>query len=334
MIRRRELWFVAPQKVEIRSGPELLALQEGQVRARALASGISQGTELLLYRGEGPHPFDPSLDAPGTPTYPRRYGYAWVAEVVESRATGVPTGSRIFALAPHGDEHVLEADHARVVPTAIAPARVTLAANLETAITVLWDAELSLGDDVVIVGGGIVGLLCGWLARRGGAGCVRLVEPSARRRTAALALGIDEAISPEHDTPRGDQDVVIEATGHPSSLDRAISHAGRDGVVVVASFYGERKSEVSLGSAFHRRRIALKASQVSSIPPRRAPRWDSGRRFALVLRLLEETRLDGLIEPPISLDQAPATYARLASDPGGALQTVFSYRDLGDSALL
>jgi threonine dehydrogenase-like Zn-dependent dehydrogenase len=253
---------------------------------------------------------------------------------VESRGEGVPAGSRIFSLAPHGDEHLIDAIDARLIPDAIPPARATLAAHLETAVTVIWDAELSLGDEVVVIGGGIVGLLCGWLARRAGAERVRVVEPSPRRRGAALALGIDEAIPPERDEPRGDQDVVIEATGNPLSVDRAISHAGRDAVVVVASFYGERKGVVSLGSAFHRRRVDMKASQVSHIPPRKTGRWTGERRFALVLNLLRDARLDALIDPPIPFDRAPTAYAELASDPGASLHTVFSYGDTGDAALL
>jgi len=327
MPRRRELWFIAPERVEIRSGAELGPVEPGKVRARALASGVSQGTEVLLYRGEGPTPFDPSFDPPGTPTYPRRYGYAWVGQIVDSEADGLPVGSRLFALAPHGDEHILDARHVRLLPGSLPVERATLAANLETAVTVIWDAEVALGDNVAVVGGGIVGLLCGWLARRGGAGRVRLIEPSPRRRKAALALGIDEAVAPEHDVPLAEEDVVIEATGDPASLDRAISLAARDAKVVVASFYGERKSPVALGAAFHRRRLELKASQVSQIPPRKTARWTMARRFELVLELLHDGRLDALLDPPIAFGQAPSAYARLSADPGGTVHTVFSYED-------
>jgi 2-desacetyl-2-hydroxyethyl bacteriochlorophyllide A dehydrogenase len=326
MTRRRELWFSAPHAVEVRRSAEPRALESGEVRAEALASGVSQGTELLLYRGEGPTPFDPSLDAPGTPTYPRRYGYAWVGEVAESRAN-LAIGTRVFALVPHGDEHVLPAGQCRSLPATIPPERATLAANLETAVTVIWDAELSLGDRITILGGGVVGLLSAWLARRAGAGLVRLVEPSARRRRAALALGVDDALAPDEDDPKMDADVVVEATGDPASLDRAIGHAAREATVVVASFYGERTSPVALGSGFHRRRIALKASQVSHIPARRGARWTSERRFAFVLSLLEDARLDLLVDPPIPFADAPAAYARLAATPGASIQTVFSYRN-------
>jgi len=325
MTSMRELWFLAPHDVVVRTGGVSSPLETGEVRARALASAISQGTELLLYRGEGPTPFDPSLDSPGTPTYPRRYGYAWVGEVIESRAEGAPPGSRVFALATHGDEHVLARNGLRFVPPSIAPERATLAANLETALTVVWDAEIALGDDVVILGGGIVGLLCGFLARASGAARTRLVEPSARRREAALALGMDEALSPEEDQPNGRADVVIEATGTPTCLDQAILHAGQDATVVVASFYGERKSAVALGQAFHRRRIQLKSSQVSRLPPKKTARWDAARRFDLVLRWLADSRLDALLDRPISFDEAPRAYAMLAANPGSSLQVVFHY---------
>jgi len=325
MADERELWFVGPRRVAVRRAEPLPALGPGEARARALCSAISQGTELLLYSGEGPQGFDPSLDDAGAPTYPRRYGYSWVGEIVESRAQGTAVGQRVFALRPHGDVHVLRAEQMRKLPEAIPSVRATLAANLETALTVVWDAEVSIGDRVVVVGGGIVGLLSAMLAGRAGAGSVRVVEPSPRRRQAALDLGIAEAVAPEQDTPKGDADVVIEATGDPACLDRAIAHAGLEATVVVASFYGERRSPISLGTAFHRRRLQLKASQVSRLPPQKAVRWDPTRRFATVVGLLADPRLDALIAPPIPFAEAPAWYARLAADPGGALHSVFTY---------
>ncbi|WP_437934747.1 zinc-dependent alcohol dehydrogenase [Sorangium sp. So ce341] len=321
----RELWFVRPGAVEVRAGDPPRAPRAGEVVARAVASGVSQGTELLLFRGEGPTPFDPSLDAPGAPTYPRRYGYAWVGEVVargEGAALGL--GDRVFALAPHGDLHLFGPGAARALPRSIPGERAVLAANLETAITCVWDAGVGLGDAVVVLGGGVVGLLVVALARRAGAE-VRLVEPSERRRRAGLALGAAAAIRPEDDRPRGDADVVIAATGDPGELDRAIAHAAREATVTIASFYGARTSPVALGSEFHRRRLRLRASQVSTIPPERAPRWDHARRFALVRALLEDAALDALLDPPVPFDAAPSVYAELAAAPGARLQTVFQY---------
>jgi 2-desacetyl-2-hydroxyethyl bacteriochlorophyllide A dehydrogenase len=321
----RELWFTGPRCVELRQGAPLPAPAAGEVVARALHSGISQGTELLLYRGEGPRAFDPSLDAPGVEIYPRRYGYAWIGEIVESATAELTSGQRLFALRPHGDVHVLRADQLRLLPKTIPSPRATLAANLETALTVVWDAGISLGDDVVVLGGGVVGLLAGMLAKRAGAARVRLVEPSPRRRACALGLGIDAALAPAEDAPGGDADVVIEATGDPASLDRAIRHAGHEAIIAVASFYGERRSPISLGTLFHRRRLQLKASQVSHLPPHKTARWDLTRRFAKVLEFLEDARLDALLDPPVAFADAPATFARLDAEPGLALHTVFAY---------
>jgi 2-desacetyl-2-hydroxyethyl bacteriochlorophyllide A dehydrogenase len=320
----RELGFVAPGQVELRAASGVL-LAPGQVRLRALASGISQGTELLLYRGDGPTPFDPSLDAPGAPTFPRRYGYAWVGEVIESQSLSHPLGARVFALLPHADEHCVEAARARLLPEAVPPERGVLAANLETAVNVVWDAGIALGDDVLVIGGGLVGLLVGHLAKRGGARRVRLIEPSAARRRAALGLGFDEAAGPDAEARAASADVVIEASGNPACLDLAIAAARDEAVVVVASFYGQRSAPVALGADFHRRRLTLRASQVSRLPASRAAGWSFARRFELVGDLLQNPGLDALLERPLPFDEAPAVYARLAQAPGESLQVLFSY---------
>ncbi|HXK16443.1 MAG TPA: zinc-binding alcohol dehydrogenase [Polyangiaceae bacterium] len=319
----RELWFVAPEQVELRAAPSA-PLLPGQLRLRALASGISQGTELLLYRGEGPTPFDPSLDAPGAPTFPRRYGYAWVGEITESNSAAHAVGTRVFALLPHGDEHRVNAAQVRPLPEELPAERGVLAANLETAVNVVWDAAVALGDDVLVIGGGVVGLLTGHLAKLSGARRVLLVEPSAVRRRAALRLGFDDAWSPAQ-LPAISVDVVIEASGNPACLDLAIASARLEGVIVVASFYGERAANIALGADFHRRRLTLRASQVSRLPPGRSAGWSFSRRFELVVDLLKNPALDALLERPVPFDEAPSIYARLARAPGETLQMLFRY---------
>jgi threonine dehydrogenase-like Zn-dependent dehydrogenase len=286
---------------------------------------VSQGTELLLYRGEGPTPFDASFDAPGSPTYPRRYGYAWVGEVVARgpQVEGLAVGTRVFALAPHGDVHVLDAASARAIDPTIPPARAVLAANLETAVNCVWDSGASLGDRVVVLGGGVVGLLVSRLVQSAG-GRVRLVEPSLCRRAVARTLGI-EALSVEDDRPEAEADVVIEATGDPATLERAIAHAAQEAVVVVASFYGARTAPVPLGGDFHRRRLRIVSSQVSSLPASRGPRWTTARRFELVKSLLLDPMLDALVERLHPFETAAAVYRSLDRAPGDAIQTVFDY---------
>lgn len=320
----RELWFTAPYTVELRDAPPT-ELASGHVRLRGLVSGVSQGTELLLYRGEGPTPFDPSLDAPDAPTFPRRYGYAWVGEVVEAPAGSLTRGTRVFGLLPHGDEHCVPAPRVRALPNEVPAERAVLAANLETALNVIWDAGIALGDDVLVIGGGAVGLLAGHLAKRSGARRVSLSEPSAVRRSVALSLGFDDAHAPD-DLTSERRDVVIEASGDPRCLDAAILHTRDEGAIVVASFYGQRSAPLSLGQDFHRRRLSLRSSQVSRIPPARSARWSYDRRFAEVTELLKNAALDALLRPAAPLADAARVYAELARTPGDALQTTLHYR--------
>lgn len=312
----RALWFVGPRRVELRTEARP-TLTEGQVRVRGLASGVSQGTELLLFRGEGPRPFDPSL--PDADDYPLRYGYAWVGQIVQL-GPGVDQaklGRRVFALAPHAEEHVLGVDQVRLLPESIPAERATLAANVETALTCVWDAEVAVGERVLVFGGGVVGLLTAWLLERSGASVV-VVEPSETRRRAGGALLGSKARIVARAPADADADRTVEATGHPAVLDDAIAATRLEGRIVVASFYGQRRSPLALGDAFHRRRLTLRASQVSMIPPRLAPRWDHARRFALVAELLTEPRLDELFGPPTPFARAEELFERLAVDADAA----------------
>jgi threonine dehydrogenase-like Zn-dependent dehydrogenase len=263
--------------------------------------------------------FDPSLgDAAAASTYPRRYGYAWVGEIVE----GAGVGTRGFALVAHGEAHTLEAGALRPIGE-LPPRRAVLAANLETAVTCTWDAEIGLGDRAVVLGGGVVGALTAWLLARSGAE-ITLVERSEQRRMAAGAL-LPRATILAEATPSPRADVVLEATGDPSVLDAAIAWARPEARVVVASFYGARRAPIDLGDAFHRRRLQLRASQVSSIPPRLRERWSPARRWELVLSLLEEPALDALLAPT-PFERAAELYASLDRDTDTPPAHVFVYR--------
>jgi 2-desacetyl-2-hydroxyethyl bacteriochlorophyllide A dehydrogenase len=323
--QNRELWFVEPGRVELRQGV-IPSVRPGTVLARAIASGISQGTELLLFRGQGANPFDPSLGDAGGATYPRRYGYAWVGQIIDvgDDAGIYSIGDQIFALAPHGDMHVLAQCVLRVIDRSVPAKRAVLAANLETAVNCVWDSGASIGDTIVVMGAGVVGLLIAWLCKRVGAN-VLVVEPAQARSLAARQLGVAVEKSAEAVRSFGNPDIVIEASGNPEALQSAMELAGHEGLVVVVSNYGSQAVRLNLGEHFHRKRLSIRSSQVSAIPAARCARWSLARRFELVGHLLQHSQLDILVNHEAVFDSAPSVYQQLHQDPGRWLQTVFTY---------
>jgi threonine dehydrogenase-like Zn-dependent dehydrogenase len=281
---------------------------------------------MLLFCGEGSEPFDPSLDKPGAPQYPRRYGYSWVGEVISTgkAVTGFAVGDRIFALASHGDIHDLPECEVRCIDAEIPATRAVLAANLETAVNCVWDSRVSIGDCVIVFGAGVVGLLVAWLCSRVTSD-VRVIEHSESRRNVATRLGLN--CGARVDAVDARADIVIEATGNPTALDAAIACAGPEGRIVVVSNYGARTHAVHLGARFHRQRLTIVSSQVSAIPADRRVRWSTQRRFELVRFLLKDPRLDRLVDHVVDFCEAPRVYRELQLKPDAWLQTVFVYQN-------
>lgn len=301
-----ELWFVAPRTVELRSRP--LLPQEADVLVRGICSAISRGTELTLFKGEFEPPFD---EAMGASNFPCRYGYSWIGRRTDN-------GKRVFALLPHATAHCVQPSLLREIPDGIDDARATLAANMETAVTAVWDANLSPGERVTVFGGGIVGLLCAWIASREGAE-VALVEPQESRAALGRALGI------EQNRAFTGGNVAIEVTGNPEVLSDAIHSVGMDGRVVVASFYGNRRASIDLGGHFHRNRIALQSTQVSTIPLSHRAEWTFDRRFALVLDLLSDHALNVLTPERFAFERTADVYRNLETGISTSPFTVFDY---------
>lgn len=314
----KELWFVGPNQVELRE-VEAQAVTPGLLRVQGLYSAVSHGTEGLLVTGNAPNQFDPSLDAPDQATYPRRYGYAWVGRVL---TPGPTSGVVVFALQPHGTEHVLAPAQVKIVPPTLAPERATLAAAMETALNAVWDAELRVGERVVVLGAGTIGLLVSYVAARAGAR-VTVVEPRVGRHAVVKHCGVEHVVTNAEDLP-DDFDAVFEVTGDPRSLDSAIARCGLEARVVVVSFYGAKVAPVQLGDKFHRRRLRLVSSQVSTIPSGLRSRFDFARRFEVVCLLLEDPRLDVLTEHVVPFSDAVDVYARLGRGEGPS-QIVFRY---------
>jgi threonine dehydrogenase-like Zn-dependent dehydrogenase len=314
--RASAFWITGPGQGEIRTEPSRRC-GPGEVRIRALYSGISRGTEAIVFRGEVPPGEYARMRAPfqsGDFPAPVKYGYSSVGEVEEGPPDLV--GQRVFCLFPHQTRYVVPVSAVHLLPDGVPSPRAVLAANLETAINGLWDADVRAGDRVCVVGAGALGCLVARLAARV-PGCeVELVDPNPRRAEVATALGVRHA---PPGAARGGADVVIHASGTPDGARLALGLAGFEATVVELSWFGERPVPLPLGAAFHSQRLTLKSSQVGSVAAAQRARWTHARRLALAVRLLDDPALDVLITGEDRFAELPRTIARLAADPADAI---------------
>lgn len=322
MTEARAFWTVAPGLGEIRSAI-LREPAPGEVQVKALRSGISRGTESLVFGGRVPPsqwqamrcPFQEG-DFPG----PVKYGYASVG-VIEAGPAHL-LGRRIFSLHPHQDHYIVPVDAVTVVPDAVPDARAVLAANMETAVNGLWDASPRLGDRIAVVGAGVVGGLVATLAARVPGATVELIDTNPQRAALASQLGCRFAL-PDQATP--DADLVIHASGHPDGLATALRIAGFEATVLEMSWYGDRPVSVPLGEAFHARRLNLRSSQVGAVATAQRARWTYQRRLALALKLLADPVFDYFLTGESRFQDLPHTLPRLVEAPGGELCHVIHY---------
>ena len=333
------VWFTSARNLELRAAS---ARPPGQreVRIEAVFSGISHGTEMMVYRGEVPQ--DLSLDSAlptlqGSFSFPVKYGYASVGRVVDvgSGVNGLTEGDLVFAFNPHETCYTAPDDVVIKLPRELDPRVGVFAANLETALNAMLDAAPKLGETVVVIGQGVVGLLITQLARRAGASLVVTADLYEKRRRLSRSAGADLAVDPLAEslaervaamTAGRGADVVIEASGEPQALDDAIEAAGIEGRVVVVSWYGTKRAELALGSGFHRKRLTLKSSQVSSLDPSLTPRWTLLRRRELVATYLGELPLRELISHVLPFNRAAEAYRLIDERPGEVVQVVLDYK--------
>ncbi|HEX3141656.1 MAG TPA: dehydrogenase [Rhizobacter sp.] len=305
----RACWLAAPGHAELRDEP-LPPPAPGEVRVRTLHSGVSRGTEGLVFRGEVPASEYQRMRAPfqsGDFPAPLKYGYVSVGLVEQ----GPPEllGRTVFCLYPHQTLYNVPAEAVHPLPPGVPAARAVLTANLETAVNALWDAAPRLGEHITVVGAGTLGLLVAWLAARLPGCQVEVVDVLPSRAAIATRLGA-RFVSPEEASP--DADLVIHTSGQPAGLATALRLAAFEATVLELSWYGDRAVSVPLGEAFHSRRLTLKSSQVGHIATAQRARWDYKRRLALALSLLTDPVLDGLITDIARFDELPAVLARLA----------------------
>ncbi|HQZ37863.1 MAG TPA: zinc-binding alcohol dehydrogenase [Vicinamibacterales bacterium] len=308
----RAFWVAEPGRGEIRD-ESLPAPASSDVVVRALFSGISRGTEALVFGGHVPPGEWTRMRAPfqtGAFPGPVKYGYASVGVVAAGPAT--LRGRTVFVLYPHQTRYVVPATAASVLPGDVPPGRAVLAANLETAVNGLWDARPHVGDRITVVGAGVVGCLVAWLAARMPGCAVELVDVNPNRAAVAHALGVPFA-TPQ--TAAREADVIVHASGSPEGLPIALALAADEATIVEMSWYGDRLVPLPLGEAFHARRLAIVSSQVGRIAPAQRARWDTRRRMAMVLSLLRHSELDALISGESPFEALPEVMARLALGP-------------------
>jgi NADPH:quinone reductase-like Zn-dependent oxidoreductase len=312
----RAFWIAEAGRGEIRT-ESLPPVTADDVVVRALYSGISRGTEALVFQGRVPPTEFARMRAPfqaGEFPAPVKYGYASVGEI--ERGPRALEGQRAFVLYPHQTKYVVPAAAVHVLPPSVPASRAVLAANLETAINGVWDAAITPGDRLVVIGAGTVGCLAAWLAGKIPGCDVQLVDVNPKRAETARALGVrfsgPMAIE-------GDADVVIHASGSADGLATAMIVAGFEATIVELSWYGSGTVPILLGGSFHARRLTLKSSQVGHVAGSQRARWDARRRMAFALTLLAHDELDTLITGESAFDEMPTAMAKLAAAPGDTI---------------
>ena len=318
----QSLWYVAPERVEIRS-ETLGPLPKNSVQVRTLFSALSRGTESLVFKGLIPESEYIRMGAPfmgGKLPFPVKYGYSNVGRI----ELGPPEliGRLVFSLMPHQSIFQTDAANILLIPEEIPAQRAVLAANMETALNAVWDAAPGPGDRIVIIGAGVLGCLIAYLCGHLPGAEVTLVDINPEREDIATTLGVQFS-SPEL-APK-DCDLVIHCSASAAGLSTAIASAGEEATILELSWYGSNKIDVSLGGAFHSRQLKLQSSQVGHVSLSRRPRWSHRRRLTAALGMLIDSRLDSLLTKPISFETLPSELPKIFGAQSSALCCLIQY---------
>jgi 2-desacetyl-2-hydroxyethyl bacteriochlorophyllide A dehydrogenase len=314
----RALFHTAPRCAHIRELPAPRPAA-GEVIVRTLFSGISGGTERLVYRGEFPADLalDDTIDAlGGVFRYPFPYGYACVGEVEDRDGL-------VFAFHPHQDVFAATADDLVSLPV-VDPAAATLFPLVETALQVTLDAEAGYRDRIIVLGAGVLGLLTALLLQRSGQRPL-CAEPRAWRRALASSLGVT-AVPPE-ELAEQEVPLVIDASGNPEAPAIGLNMLAHEGTLLVASWFGTKPVVLPLGGAFHRRRLTIRSTQVSTIPARQSATWTRSRRRQETAALLHELPLAALCTHVFPFSQAAEAFRVVDEDTPGLMHAVLDYRE-------
>ena len=298
----------------------------GTVLIKTLWSGLSRGTERLVFEGLVPPAEYNRMRAPfqeGDFPFPVKYGYCAVGLV----AAGPPDllGREVFVLHPHQDVFAVPAEAVLPLPEGIPARRAILAANTETALNAIWDSGAGPCDKVLVIGAGAIGLLIAHLLGRMPGVELFVSDLNEKRRAIAEMFGA-QFLAPE-ETAGLEADLVFHASGSAAGLSASLAACGFEAKVIEMSWYGEREISVPLGGAFHSRRLQIISSQVGSVAASRRPRWSYRRRLEAALGLLRDDRLDALITHETAFHDLPGALPGLLGGDGDVITAAIRYGD-------
>ena len=341
VVNRKTLYFTAPRQVEL-CEESLPALGADDVLVETICSAISAGTEMLVYRGEFPHLKDAHDNLSSDLNYPLAYGYACVGRIVET-GTHVDKSLRdkiVFGFQPHTSAFICDPSALIFAPDSFPAETCSFLPNMETAVNLVQDAAPILGERVLVLGQGVIGLLVAALLKEFPLEVLITSDRYELRRSASRAIGVNDSFDPEliniasqttttkakHQRAYAQSfDLTFELSGSPSALNDAIALTAFSGRIVIGSWYGEKRAEVDLGGSFHRSRIKLISSQVSTIAPELSGRWDKSRRFEVVWEALERIQPQKWITHRFPIEQANKAYKLLDKNPQETIQILFTY---------
>ena len=348
-MKRKTAYFTAPQQVELRE-ESLPAIGVDDVLVETICSSISAGTEMLVYRGEFPRIVDSHDNLSSDLKYPLAYGYACVGRIKETgkNADRSLLGKLVFGFAPHTSAFICDPASLILAPASLPAEACSFLPNIETAVNLVQDAAPILGERVLVLGQGVVGLLVASLLKEFPLERLVTSDYYAMRRKASLDLGANDSFDPEslkkethatstnsntvsnthsiHPTAYAQKfDLTFELSGSPSALNDAIAMTTFSGRIVIGSWYGEKRVPIDLGSTFHRSRIQLIASQVSTIAPALSGRWDKARRFKVAWEALDRIQPQKWITHRFPIEEADKAYHLLDENPQETIQVIFEY---------
>jgi 2-desacetyl-2-hydroxyethyl bacteriochlorophyllide A dehydrogenase len=340
-MKRKALLFEKPHRVAVVE-QSLPSIGRGEVLVQSRCSAISAGTEMLVYSGRFPDgmKLDAAIEQLRKPfAYPLKYGYAIVGQIRQVGDGVDPrrVGENVFCFHPHESHFTVSAEAVTMIPPDIELEAAVFFPSMETAVTLMMDGRPMLGENVAVLGQGVVGLLTTALLARHPVNALLTVDPVEMRRHASEAWGSHAALDPgEKDwerqcvdifSSRGSDsaDLVYELTGNPDAANQALALCGFASRLIIGSWYGSRPATLDLGGRFHRRRIRLADSQVSTIAPGHSGRWNKHRRREVAWQWIRELNPQRLITHRLPLERAGEAFELLAHAPGQVLQVIFDY---------